>query len=594
MYNILIYLDILREIRMLKNIIIISLFLFIVSPLFAQIPPAQNQQENLLTYTPSKDYTEPQYMWGVNREYKNGYKAKFALSTILDGNVLPFFITEEDAQEKPTNISDKQLAAKNALENTLEKRRREKELSTIITESFQVWFDDTKAAIEEAGRQDEFSDIMPILDRPIKTKKVNKDIMDYYPDAVIKFYFTNEQTMHSKCGSDTARGCAANRKVRTVSPYSGNPYFTKELVKKILIHEIGHIYGLIDQYKNTGDSDTTYATTDRFIRRKSVMGADYSAHLQCDDIDGFINLIDLTLYLQNGTWSNSAKRGWASFCNGKKDFKDTFYKKAKVLNKQDYRDEGQKGDQCVYTYTAEGKIDQKYCPKLWSFARPKDKLTYGTNGLLTNKKDEKFNYNYSYVRKQGVPSVKVTITNSGAQHTSSRKIVDGKNTWELPIGYYSYIHVPNGYYDYRNNNRYIQLDKQNCNIVNFVPFSDKKGYSLDFVNDKLQPEYTYSFLVVGRELAMRKNLSKENRVCAVLWYEDEMIKFEKRSSSEELTIKQKDEDSLNEFAKLEGKTKSQLIDRLKTECKKDLHQSIIDNARALCSYFRKVDNYFGR
>ena len=574
---------ILGEICMLKNIVIIILSLFIISPLFAQMPyDTEIEEENLLIYNEATDKQEPQYMWGVLRNYKDEYKTKFALNTILEDNTLMFSITEEDAKKRPTNISNKQLAEKNALENDLEKKRIDKDLSTMIMDSFRVWFEDTKAAIEQAGRRDEFKDIMRILDRPVKIEKVSKNIAEHYPDAVIKIHFTNEQKMLSKCKG--GGGCAANKTIWMVNPFIGDPFYTKDVVKKILIHEIGHVYGLTDQYNNIGHSDIIHTTTDRFTMGKSVMGASYSLHLKCDDVDGFINLIDLTLYLKNKTWTNSAKNGWASFCNGKGNYKPTFYKAARVLNKQAYRDEGPRGDQCVYTFTAEGKIDQKYCPKLWSFARPNDKLTYGRNGLLTNKKDEKFNYNYSYSGEKDAPSVKVTITNSGVQRTSSRKIVNGKKAWELP----------NGYYVSTDGGNYIQVDKQNCNIVNFIPFSDKKSYSVNFINDKLQSEYTYSFPIKNEMINMRKSGSKENRVCTVSWLGDEIIKFEKGLFFDELTDKKKDNFVLKDLAEETKMTKDQLIDRLKTECKKDLHQSIIENAKALCSYFRTVDDYFSK
>ena len=578
----------------LSKLIYSFLFLTCAISVFAQIPPVQNPQEEILTYTPSTDYKEPEYLWGVFDDYKKTYKNNYVLNGVLSADILPFYIEEHGAKEKPTNISDKKLAEKNALENTLNKANREKELSNLITEAFKVWFNDTKKAIKDAHREDEFRDIMPILDKSVKTQRIDKTLADHFNS--IKFYFSNEQTMLSNCCSDIMiatkkcediQGCA-NREhkiIYLINPYSTTSYYTKDYAKKVLIHEIGHLYGLTDQYEDFGHSDVTHTTTDRFINGISVMGASLTSSLRCDDVDGFINLIDLTRYLRDKKWSSRAQKGWASFCNGKGGvYHTTYYKEARVLNKKDYRNEGPQGDQCVYTYTAEGKVDKKYCPKLWSFARPKDQLTYGKNGLLTNKKDEKFNYRYSYLVEDKNPTVKVTITNSGYQYTSTRKLLNGKKTWALPSGYFVATR----------NDKYIQIDKQNCNIVNFIPFSDNKSYSVNLVNDKIQSEYTYSFNLKNQLIDMRKSGSGENRVCTVSWIGSEIVKLEKGFFSKELTDNNKNKTYLTMLEERTNMTRDQLLERLKTECKKDLHQSIIDNSKALCNYFRKVDNYFDR
>ena len=573
---------------MIKNIITIALSLFIISPLFAQMPyDTEIEEENLLIYNEATDKQEPQYMWGAMLDYKSNYNKFYGLGLVLKIGAVPFSMKEDGVWQKPTNISNKELALKNKTENELNTAKRQKELSNMITKAFQIWFEDTKAAIEKAGRQDEFRDIMPILTKSVKPTKDEKDLQNAkkYHFPVLHFYFTTENNMHKLCGSD-AGGCKKAVKsmksveITIVNPYTGakSSRYTKNQIYIDLIHEIGHYYGLADQYiAGAWSADKEYSTEDRVRDFSSVMSSGNYTHLTCDDVDGFINLIDLTLSKQNsGKFSARAQKGWASFCNGKNGYRATFYKNAKPVNK--------KADACVYDVSPEGKVGAKYCPKLWSFARPNDKLTYGRNGLLTNKKDEKFNYNYSYVREQGVPSVKVTITNSGVQRTSSRKIVNGKKAWELP----------NGYYVSTDGGNYIQIDKQNCNIVNFIPFSDKKSYSVNFINDKLQSEYTYSFPVNKKMINMRKSGSKENRVCTVSWLGDEIIKFEKGLFFDELTDKKKDNFVLKDLAEETKMTKDQLIERLKTECKKDLHQSIIENAKALCSYFRTVDDYFSK
>lgn len=120
-------------------------------------------------------------------------------------------------------------------------------------------------------------------------------------------------------------------------------------------------------------------------------------------------------------------------------------------------------------------------------------------------------------------------------------------------------------------------------ILTYTPATDYK-----------EPEYTYSFNLKNQLIDMRKSGSGENRVCTVSWLGDEIVKFEKGFFSKELTDNNKNRTYLKLLEEKTNMTRDQLLERLKTECKKDLHQSIIDNSKALCSYFRKVDNYFSK
>ena len=338
-----------------KKIIILSLFLISAVFAFAANPSAKNEQEKLLTYTPSKDNIERENMWGFLWDYRFDYNKHYGLSVALKIGKVLFYITEDGIREKPTNISDKKLSDGNDLENELSKSKdelnkskRENDLSDMITEAFQVWFDDTKAAIEKAGRQDEFKDIMPILDRRLEPLSKASAIAKAkkYKIPVVRFHFTTENEMHEICGETTAcQGKTSyGSKIIAVHPYTRakSAFFTKHQIYIQLIHEIGHYYGLADQYRNGAwNADEEYSTgKDRVKDGTSVMASNHSAHLTCDDIDGFINLIDFTLSKQKQNellntekkgWSDRAKRGWASFCNGKEGYKDTFYKMAKPI-----------------------------------------------------------------------------------------------------------------------------------------------------------------------------------------------------------------------------------------------------------------------
>lgn len=57
---------------------------------------------------------------------------------------------------------------------------------------------------------------------------------------------------------------------------------------KIMTHEMGHVFGLADQYEGTSYKGSYIYNSG--IKRPSVM--DYSSYVTCDDVDGFITTID--------------------------------------------------------------------------------------------------------------------------------------------------------------------------------------------------------------------------------------------------------------------------------------------------------------
>ena len=310
----------------MKRLFFCLLFLISANAVFAQISVAQDQQEKLLTYTPAKDYKEPEYTWGFMWDYKSDYNKKYGLDVVLPIGKVLFNITVDGVGEKPTNISDEE----NALQNELDKKQRENNLSTMIMESFQVWFDDTKAAIEKSDRWQEFNDIKPILNMHLEplAKANATSIAKQYAIPLVSFHFTTQQEMHKICRAATAGACRIKNKIVLINPYTKQK--TAAYVRGTLVHEIGHWYGLADQYREGAwNADEEYSTGNARVKDKtSVMSGNHSAHLACDDVDGFINLIDFTLSKTKG-WSKRAKRGWASFCNGKEGYKNTYYKMAK-------------------------------------------------------------------------------------------------------------------------------------------------------------------------------------------------------------------------------------------------------------------------
>ena len=148
-----------------------------------------------------------------------------------------------------------------------------------------------------------------------------------------------------------------------------------------------------------------------------------------------------------------------------------------------------------------------------------------------------------------------------------------------------------------NTRHYINVNANQCDIVNYIPFSDKKSYSVSYKNGKLQAEYTYSLPLGKGILELHKYETLGHPVCLVKnQYDTEIIKFVGSTfdNIEGMVGVGRNPYILDDIAQAEGKTRREIIDRLKTECRKTLHHSITTNTKELCSYFKKVDDYFNK
>ena len=579
---------------MFKKFVYLILFLVCAFAFtFAQVSPAQDSQEKILNKA-------PEFLWGLIDDYEKDYNKYHGLNWALMSGKIFFMINEDGIKQKPTNISDKNLAEKNSLENELNRSNREKDLSDMITRAFKVWFEDTKVSIEKAGRQQEFKDIMPILNKSVEpiSKGNLLSMAELYEIPRIIFYFTTENKMIKECCPRYPSVCSACKtitpsagtnvsKIIVVNPYTNqkSSYYTKNNIYQNLIHEIGHYYGLADQYRvdgvNSDNVNKEYSTgNDRIRNYSSVMSAGNYTHLTCDDVDGFINLIDFTLAKQNeGKFSKRSQNGWASFCNGKKGYKNTYYKMAKPV-KSGVSSAKQNKD-INNNPTSNNQIK----PFTFYSSQYKYDFTYNKDNLMATKNDESYSYNYSYYINNGTPTIKVSV--AGKDFFAANK---NRGVWELPVGY----EIKEEKYKAEH---YIDVNGNQCNIVNYVPFSDKKSYSVSYKNGRLQPEYTYSLPLGNQILELHKYETLGHPVCQVkTQYDTEIIKLVGSTfdNIEGMAGVSKNQYMLDDIANAEGKTRREIIDILKTECRKVLHHSITKNTEKLCLYFKKVDDYFNR
>ncbi len=279
--------------------------------------------------------------WGIFDDYEDNVE-DYALYSVIYDIPIHYAIEIREKNSSKQNFINEESNMKEIVNEALIQEKRISELDNLIKTAFNTWLTDTKNMIINEDREEEFEDIMPILNKKIKLKKVSDT-----DDVDVVFIFTSWADMRKKCGKASA--CIFRFK-DPVEIYIVNPDATglMSILQNILIetehsliHEIGHYFALTDQYKDTGTDSLEYSTFNRMNTKDAIMGSNLKKTLSCDDVDGFINLIDLTLYLENDTWSARSKEGWASFCNGKKNrkgeyYKDEFYKESKLINKPNY------------------------------------------------------------------------------------------------------------------------------------------------------------------------------------------------------------------------------------------------------------------
>lgn len=210
------------------------------------------------------------------------------------------FLLPQILDSRPVNISlfikEEKASAKRA------------DYEKIIAESYAQWFKGTAQIIRRSGREKEFSDILSLLDRGVSIKfDSSRSDMDKID---IVFFIWPLRDIQSVCGRKT-EGCYRPKEEAGDLPAVFIPQ--NNFIQRIMggigataLHEIGHSLGMSDQYKSgrSINSHPVYSTEES---RKSIMNQ--SEKLTCDDADGMINLIDLTLGIKRGGMS-----GWHSLC----------------------------------------------------------------------------------------------------------------------------------------------------------------------------------------------------------------------------------------------------------------------------------------
>ena len=269
--------------------------------------------------------------WGIFAEYDEESMDSYALYKAIHGIPIKYTVytlSYDQLKMKDIDEGDPSTHKLSEIISEVVGTVEEEKMVESIEQAFYTWFEDTWAMIEEDGRTKEFEDIKDILLSKIKLKKVSHSAKD----ADLLFIFSTPNYMHYYCGEDAGACIIDLGNMYAIIVIHPSYYDNQDYALAATIHEIGHYFALSDQYKEFKHNSLIHSTEDRIGNYASVMGANYDTHLSCDDVDGFINLIDLTLYFENRYsekdfmgFSKRAFFGWKSFCSGKENNKGEKY-----------------------------------------------------------------------------------------------------------------------------------------------------------------------------------------------------------------------------------------------------------------------------
>ena len=182
-----------------------------------------------------------------------------------------------------------------------------------IRSFFDIWFTGALEQIRQSGREQEFADIIPILERGVDLRLAATD-----SEADIIYYFVPLKQIESICGENTA-GCLIpdQRPLRLYIPTDKLLFAVMSLGKQspdsVGIHETGHALGLSDQYilARSENSDIIFSAPSE---EESVMN--HASSVTCDDVTGLINAIDLVRGTSRGKWNGLCQTDFREYNEG--------------------------------------------------------------------------------------------------------------------------------------------------------------------------------------------------------------------------------------------------------------------------------------
>lgn len=202
-----------------------------------------------------------------------------------------------------------------------------------VKKHFQQWLKNPLFWITSEKREQEFKDLIPTLEGGLKIRFVPMREGLSREEAELRFviYPTVEEFQRQEEEDSTCVGL-----FRPGGSYQPMDIFVTVEDESDWVHEIGHAFGLVDEYDdeiNEKDGSGVYRSKKRsvYTAMDSYGKTENPLEPTCEDAEGFINIADAWNVLlakdtprQSGGWINSVsdriKRGWKSFECGLDDY----------------------------------------------------------------------------------------------------------------------------------------------------------------------------------------------------------------------------------------------------------------------------------
>ncbi len=232
----------------------------------------------------------------------------------------------------------------------------------LFVQNLRWWPRKVAQTIRQQHREQEFAEILPVLQAGVRVRRVGTPARENSHGLTFYTAAPNQEMPHILLDAvkDLEEICGPLGVACINTPVQGNPFELtlplhrrwkkSEVFDTLLLHELGHFYGLADQYEGANNSHAVYSSD---VDRKyhSIMltlEESDGPKLSCDDIDGFINVFDLHWKNKHGHFPDQrAQKGWRSFCPDSPNI----YKDAKTINRKATLSISQIGD--IYQYHAD-------------------------------------------------------------------------------------------------------------------------------------------------------------------------------------------------------------------------------------------------
>ena len=229
--------------------------------------------------------------WIMDPPYKSIPDKKTSKNVpIGDGYVLPSLL-----QDSPLQVS---LWIENETKGQFE------DFSNMIKQAYQSWFDNAVYFVEKSGREEEFQDVLPYLRKDLSIDVIRQEKAES-ADLKVLVHSTLKSMHQSLYEEDGDEG---NEFLGVYNHEKKRINITKQSSlakpKYVLQHLVGYSLGFSGQgYCERSCGDEVYASNFAY----SIMND--RPRLTCDDADGIVNMIDITLGLRRG-----GETGWKSLC----------------------------------------------------------------------------------------------------------------------------------------------------------------------------------------------------------------------------------------------------------------------------------------